>query len=102
MGLDFTNIKDHPGSAIYFIHDGTERSKNTYQRLLDDTSSKTRKQLVLMSSRDKVGAEILRFYGLKGSEFILIVRDDDQLHHSWGFGDMLNVSEIAYIAEQAG
>lgn len=102
MGLDFTTIHDMPGSAIYFIHDSTDRVRLEFERLMDEVSRRTKKQLVLLSSKEKNGADVVRFYNLHGTKFVLVVRDDDQLHHVWSDGERFDASQIAYTAEQAG
>lgn len=102
MGLDFTSTKDEPGASIYFIHDGTEPDADNFARLIDDVSHRTKKQCILMSIKDKDAAKIIAFYQLKGSHFVLIIRDDDSLHHVWSDGERFDPSQIAYVAEQAG
>jgi len=102
MGLDFTTIKDQLGSAIYFIHDGTVNTEIELTRLMEDVSHRTKKQTILLSSKEQNGDAIVKFYNLKGTKFVVIVRDDDQLHHVWSDGEMFDASQIAYIAEQAG
>jgi hypothetical protein len=102
MALDFTQIKDQPGSAIFLLHDGSEQDAGAMQRLAQDIASKTQKQIILLSSDETIGHSIIDFYQLKGSHFILIVRDDDQLHHVWSDGEYFDPSQIAYIADQAG
>lgn len=102
MGLDFTNIKDHHGSAIYLIHDGSEKNRMEFEELAEDLKRRSKKQVVLMSADDQNGDNIIKFYQLKGSGFVLVVRDDDQLHHVWSDGELFDASKIAYTAEQAG
>ncbi|MDQ2973483.1 MAG: hypothetical protein M3Q79_03320 [bacterium] len=102
MALDFTKIKDEPGSAIIMLHDGTTRGQREFERLAAQIQKRTKKQLVLLSVKDSVGHSIVSFYGLRGTKFVLIVRDDDQLHHHWTDGNIFDPSEIAYSAEQAG
>lgn len=102
MGLDFTTIKDQPGSAIYIIYDGTEVDKQKFEMLTKDLSERTKLQIVFMSIDDPNATEIIKFYQLKGSHFVLIVRDDDQLHHVWSDGENFDASIIAYTANQAG
>ena len=102
MGLDFTTIKDHAGSAIYLIHDGTENGKLTFESLAEDLKTRSKKQIIILSSDEENGKEIIEFYQLRGNQFVLIVRDDDQLHHVWSDGERFDASQIAYTAEQAG
>lgn len=102
MGLDFTHIKDHPGSALFFLHDGSSRDETIITRLANDVKKRTRKQVIILSATSELGHEIIRFYGLRGRRFVLVVRDDDQLHHVWTDQEIYDASTIAYTAEQAG
>lgn len=102
MGLDFTSIKDHPGSALYFIFDGTERDKNKFSSLMQDVQRKTRKQCLLLDIKDKDSRKIINFYQLRGTHFVLLVGDNDQLHHVWSDGEHFDASKIAYTAERMG
>lgn len=101
-GLDFTNIKDSHGSAIYLIHDGSEKDEKNFNELALDIGRRSKKQIVVLSADDKNAQEVIRFYQLRGSHFVLVVRDDDQLHHVWSDGERFDASQIAYVAEQAG
>ncbi len=103
MALDFTKIKDQPGAAIIFIHDGTPGDEQDMQTLAEAVRGRTEKQIIIMSAKDSIAISIISFYQLRGTHFVLIVRDDDQLHHSWSNGDRFDdPSQIAYLAEQAG
>ena len=102
MALDFTNIKDQPGAAIFMLHDGSEQNEQRLSRLMHDVMRRTKKQCIVLSGKTHPGSDIINFYSLKGSHFVLIVRDDDQLHHVWSDGERLDASTIAYSAEQAG
>ncbi len=102
MGLDFTNIKDDSGCAIYLIHDGTEIDKLSFIKLAETLKKNTTKQIVIMSREEKSADSIIKFYQLRGTHFVLIVRDDDQLHHVWSDGEHFDASQIAYLANQAG
>lgn len=102
MGLDFTTIKDQIGSAIFLIHDGTDRDKEKFNQLAESLRTRSNKQIIVMSSDENNAQKIVSFYKLRGTHFVLIVRDDDQLHHVWFDGDNFDASQILYIAEQAG
>jgi hypothetical protein len=102
MGLDFTNIKDEPGAAIFFLHDGTVQDKQQMKQLAVEVNTRSKKQVIVTSSKDTIGRSIIDFFDLKGSHFILIVRDDDQLYHVWSDGERFDPAEVTYIAEQAG
>lgn len=102
MGLDFTGIKDEHGAAIFILHDGTEQGKNDFLRLAEEVKKHTTKQVIFLSAKDEIGSKIVRFYALKGTKFVLVVRDDDQIHGMWSDGELFNPNTIAYTAEQAG
>lgn len=102
MGLDFTTIKDRHGSAIYFIHDGSDKDRIHFEKLAEEIEHRTKKQTVVMSKDEKNAMDIIKFYQLKGTHFVLIVRDDDQLHHYWSNGDHFDASHIAFLANQVG
>lgn len=102
MGLEFTTIKDAPGAAIYFISDGTEADGKIFSQLAADVSSRSKLQCIVLNVKDKNAGAILDFYDLKGTHFVIIVRDNDELHHVWSDGERFDVGQIVYFAEQAG
>jgi hypothetical protein len=102
MALDFTQIKDEPGPAIFIIHDGSDRDVEAMTRLAEEIRTKTTKQIIILSAVETVGRSIIEFYQLTGSHFVLIVRDDDQLHATLSNGDLFDASQIVYLADQAG
>ena len=102
MGLDFTSIPDHTGSAIYLIDNGTEIDKRHFEKLASEISRRTKKQIFHMSSKDKDAHAIVKFYQLRGTHFVLIVRDNDQLHQVWSDGERFDASTLAHEAERAG
>ncbi len=102
MGLDFTHIKDEPGSAIFFIHDGTEEGETDFKQLVKEVARRTKKQIILLSADEEKAIKIIDFYDLRGTKFVIIVRDDDQLHHVWSDGERFDPSVIAYTAQRAG
>lgn len=102
MGLDITHIKDHPGSAVFFLHDGSSRDEAVLVRLAEDVKKRTRKQVIVLSALSEPGRAIVSFYALRGRRFALVVRDDDQLYHVWTDQEVYDASAIAYTAEQAG
>jgi len=102
MALDFTNIRDEPGAAIYFMHDGTPVGEQDMQRLMSDVQEITKKQCVLLDIKSDAGRKIVEFYALRGTHMVVIVRDDDQLHHVWSDGERFDAGRIAYSADRAG
>jgi hypothetical protein len=102
MALDFTQIKDEPGAAIFLVHDGTSQDEAAMKRLADDLRGRTSKQIILLSAQETTGRSVLEFYGLAQGRYVLIVRDNDELHQSWAAGDNFDPSQIAYSADQVG
>ena len=95
---------DHPaalqGNAVYLIYDGTERDKHIMELLMTHLERRTRKNLFLVSAREQEGMSIIHHYHLHGSRFVLIVRQNLELHHMWTEGDLFDAAHIAYTAEQ--
>lgn len=104
MGLEFTSIPDREGAAIYFICDGTPQGEQELRTIYDELATQhLRAQLVWVGdTRSHDARKIIDFYDLKGSKFVLIVRDNDQLHHVWSDGERFDPARIAYVARQAG
>lgn len=102
MGLDFTNIADREGAALYFIHDGQSRGQAAMAKLADEVSRNTNKQIIILSATDSDARRIIEFYHLQGSNMILIIRDNDQLQHMWQQNETPQAEHIAYIANQVG
>lgn len=102
MGLDFTDIKDQPGAAVYLIHDGSMTSQGNMERLAQAVSGATSKQVLVIAADDTTGRQILEFYGLTAKNYVIIVRDDDQLFQSWNETELPNADQIAYAVEQIG
>lgn len=102
MGLEFTNIADKTGVAIYMIHDGTMNQQRSIERLAEEVAAKDpHRQIVVLSARDKEAEKIRTFYGLSsiGFPYILVVADDDRLLHSWSG---LHVPTADHVAHTAG
>ena len=103
MALDFTKIKDQPGPAIIFIHDGTKEDELTMQRTAEEVRKLCDQQIIILSAKDSIAISIIDFYDLVGTHFVLIVRDNDQLHAHMANGDNLEAAEkIAHLANQVG
>ena len=102
MALDFTTIKDEPGTAVFLMHDGSTMGERYMTDLAEDIRRRTKKQIILLDGSETVGRSVLEFYGLATGRYVLLVRDDDQLHQVWREGDNFDAAQIAYLAEQAG
>ena len=103
MSLDtMKNIEDKPGVAIYVVHDGSPRSQDEMKNYGLEILQHTDKQLLLIDGSSVDGRDILEFYTIKALPAVLLVRDDDELHHSWAGTDLPQAAQVAYIAEQVG
>jgi hypothetical protein len=101
MGGAISQIPSIEGNAIYVIYDGTERDKSVMEQLVSHLERRTRKQLFLLSARDDLGRQIVHYFHLRGTHFVLIITSHKQLHHMWTDGDLFDAAHIAYLAEQA-
>lgn len=102
MGLDFTNIKDKPGSAVFIIHDGHVQTEANMRRLSEELTKHTDNQIVVLSIKDESARQIIDFYDLKGMNLVLIVGDDDQLHEVWADHEIPAADVIGYTVERMG
>jgi hypothetical protein len=101
MALDLTHTKERPGPVIYFISDGTESGEIKLKTVLEELLQLTQHQCIWLGDvRSHDAAQVIDFYDLVGSEFVVIVREDDQLHHVWSNGEIIDASTIAYHANQ--
>jgi len=100
MALDFTNIPDREGVAIYCLHDGTVTQEQTLKRLIDTLATNIPHQIVLLSANDTDGEKIREFYDLDTANFphVILVDDDDQIVASWSGGEIPSADVIAYTA----
>lgn len=104
MGLDFTNIPDREGVALYIIHDGSVQEGKHWKEFVDHIQPMTHAQIVVMSARDTDAQKIHEFYGLDQVEIpvLLAIRDDDEIAYKWGGANVPSAEEIAHLLEQVG
>lgn len=103
MSLDFLNITDRHGVIILFIHDGTERGRQHFERLYGEVTRRTRQRAEIMSIKDDNAQKLVEHYHLRGRHFVLLIRNSDKhLHHVWHDDEHLDASHIMHLAEQAG
>jgi hypothetical protein len=101
MGLDFTNIPDRAGLAIYCLYDGTITQQQSVERLVDTLKQQIPHQIFMISAHDQDGEKIRDFYDLDAGMFphILLVNDDDQIVMSWSGSQMPTADVVAYTAK---
>lgn len=102
MGLDFSGIADQHGAAVYLIDDGTTIGGRRMESLANDLQKLTQNQVVHMSGTSDEARKIIDFYDLQSTECILIIRDNDQIHHMWQHGDHATAEMIAQSVNQIG
>jgi hypothetical protein len=103
MGLDFTNIPDREGAALYFLYD-TVTQQHQMERLANELHEmKLSHQIVLVPARDANGEKICSFYSLSHGSmpYILLISDNDELVASWSGLEMPAADIIAYTARSA-
>lgn len=102
MALDFSDIKDEKGAAVYLLHSGHGSERRLMDRFAERLKETTKSQVILLSVKERDGARVAEFYGLRDFPAILIVRDNDEIAHSW-FGQHLpNVREVTHLVDRIG
>lgn len=103
MDLGFLNITERRGTTIILINDGTERGRMKFERLHTEVDRRTRSNILVFSIRDVEAKKLIEHYHLRGTHFVLLIRNNDHhLHNVWHDDEHLDASHIAHIAEQAG
>ena len=102
MGLDFTGIQDEHGAAVFYIHDGSHKDETAFRTLAAEVSQRHTAQTTILSCDDTVAQKIIQFYALRGTHFVLIIRDDDQLYKVWSDGERFDAGQIVYALQQVG
>lgn len=105
MGLEFTDIPDREGAAIYYIHHGSHSDETFTERLRRDIQDRLPdSQVVSVSVRTPDGEKIRDFYDILPERLpaLLIVRDDDSLAGIYGATDMPPTDQLAYMLRSIG
>jgi hypothetical protein len=61
MGLDFTNIPDHTGAALYILHNRNSVETAKFARLAAAVQAVTSHQVVLVEATEPDGVKICDF-----------------------------------------
>lgn len=99
MSLSFTDIPDHQGPAVYMLHDGTITQQRALERLQQDLKTLVPdRQVVILSVRERNGEAVRDFYDITHAHlpYVMIIRDDDQLAHSWPGPHVPTAEHVAY------
>lgn len=101
MGLEFTNIPDRNGPAVYILGDGTEATAQRMKQYGEEVDELTpdETQVVYLDSQSGDGLEVAEFYGLTAFPCVLIVMDDDTLYQSWEI-QIPAADQVSYVLSQ--
>ncbi|MFZ1249652.1 MAG: hypothetical protein WAQ24_05025 [Candidatus Saccharimonadales bacterium] len=103
MGLEFTNIPDRHGPAVYVFSDGTSQTEirlKQYGQEIDALTPDETQVVYLNPMRDD-GLRVKEFYGLTSFPCVLIVMDDDTIAQSWQ-GSLPQADQVSYTLGQIG
>lgn len=102
MGLEFTEIPDRAGPAVYLlgntmIEDRLRPLGEAVDKLTPDET-----QVVYLDIDTGDGAKVAEFYAFSRESLpvIMIVQDDDTIHRSWQGQDLPAADVIAYELNQ--
>lgn len=102
MALEFTNIPDRQGPAVYLL--GNSATEGRLRPLGEEIDSKTaaETQVVYLDINSRDGAQVAEFYGFAVEilPVIMIVQDDDTLIKSWYGQDLPAADMVAYELNQ--
>ncbi len=85
MGLDFTNIPDREGAALYIVHTGNSVELDRLEQLKRDIEAQDDHQVVLIDVNTPDGEKVRDFYDIDAGSLpvALIVADDDSIVFRW-------------------
>lgn len=101
MALEFTNIPDREGPAVYIIGDGTAQLEQQLIAFGEDVDKLTpdETQVVYLDPNKDDGLKVKSFYSLQYLPVIMIIMDDDTLYQTWT-SDIPRPDEVAYYLSQ--
>lgn len=101
MALEFTNIPDREGPAVYLFGDGTHTTETQMQELgvAVDKETPEETQVVYLDPTRGDGLRIKEFYQLTVFPCVLIIMDDDTITQSWQFS-LPRAEEVIYALSQ--
>ena len=103
MALEFTNIPDRTGPAVYLVGDGSGEQHRQLEDLgaAIDAATPEETQVVYLDSTNGDGLNVKEFYALMDFPTVMIVMDDDTLYQSWT-NDLPQPDQVAYYLSQVG
>jgi hypothetical protein len=103
MGLDFTNIKDSEGIAVYILHQPNFTQTQQCIKLRAQITLVRPKATVVVLDLSTADAERVRdFYDIlpEAAPTVLLVADDDTIKFQWSGHEIPGVSTICYQLAQ--
>lgn len=103
MSLDFTDIPDREGAAIYILVNNSATMHGDMDRLSKDINEHaTEAQVFVIDIASQDGEKTRDFYDINPDTLpaVLIVADDDQLRYSWTGAEIPAADMIAHLTVQ--
>lgn len=98
MGLEFTNIPDRDGPAVYLLGTVPQQQQLNTLGVAIDAATPDETQVVLLDIDSGDGAKVAEFYGHSREQLpvVMIVQDDDTVYQSWSGLDLPAADVVAY------
>lgn len=102
MGLEFTNIPDREGPAVYLLGAAPHQRELVALGEAVDAATPDETQIVCLDIDSGNGAQVAEFYGFMREQLpvIMIVQDDDTLYQSWYGQDLPAADVVAHHLNQ--
>lgn len=102
MALEFTNIPDRTGPAVYILSDAGVREEIELTKFGMDIDNATpdETQVVFLNVQKGDGLAIKEFYAVTVFPTVLIVQDDDTIIQGW-YGQVPQLEQVVYYLGQA-
>ncbi len=102
MGLEFTNIPDREGPAVYLLGGAPHQRDLQVRGEAIDAATPDETQVVLLDIASANGVQVAEFYGFTHEQLpvIMIIQDDDTLYHSWYGHDLPAADVVAHHLNQ--
>ncbi|MFZ1458370.1 MAG: hypothetical protein WAT17_00625 [Candidatus Saccharimonadales bacterium] len=103
MALEFTNIPDRTGAAVYILGDGTTQTEMQLIKFGEEVDALTPDdtQVVYLDPSRGDGLRVKEFYGITEFPYIMIVMDDDTVPYAWQ-RSIPRPDEVSYELGQIG
>jgi pantothenate kinase len=102
MGLDFTNIKDRSGVALYILHNSNTVELARLESLAEEVQKLCDHQIAIIDIKTPNGEQIRDFYDVLPEQLpvVLCIRDDDTIAQMWSGHSIPAADVIAFTLKQ--